>query len=75
MNTKPKIVITVEGGVVQAVNLSPELSHCEVIIKDYDVDGPEEPGQCIDANGDRCYILDCEIGHNVALPTPLEDAQ
>lgn len=71
--TKPKIVITVQGGVVQAVNLSPELAHCEVVVKDYDVDGRDEPGKFVDAADDRCYLLDCLIGHDVALPTPLDD--
>ena len=71
--TMPKIAIAVQGGVVQAVNLSPELAHCEVVVKDYDVDGRDEPGQCVDATGDRCYLLDCLIGRDVALPTPPED--
>lgn len=70
---KPRIVITVAGGVVQAVNLSPELGAIEVVVKDYDVDGPDEPGLCVDAAGDRCYLLDCHVGHDVALPTPLDD--
>jgi hypothetical protein len=71
---QPKIVITVEGGVVQAVNVSPELGPVEVVVKDYDVDGPNEPGLCVDANGDRCYLLDCQIGQDVALPRPLDVA-
>ncbi len=70
---KPRIVITVAGGVVQAVNVSPELGPVEVVVKDYDVDGPNEPELCVDAAGERCDLLDCLIGHDVALPTPLVD--
>jgi hypothetical protein len=57
---KPKLVITVEGGVVQAVNLSPELGEVEVVVMDYDVEGSDaaaHPDEVyLDANGDRHWM-------------------
>jgi len=52
VNPDKKIEITVEGGLVQAVEGIP--ADVEVWVNDYDVDGAEEDRLFTDANGDQC---------------------
>ena len=50
---KKKIEITVEGGLIQAIEGIPK--DVEVWVSDYDVEGTEEERLFTDKNGDQCH--------------------
>jgi len=49
---KKKIVISVEGGVVQSIDGIPE--DVVVVVRDFDVDGVDEADLTKDGRGDAC---------------------